>query len=79
MTNQTELDVDCNIESDEIISDDEEINTDHLIEVKSISLKVAENNVAAIRLYEKLGFKKILKMPNYYSDGIAGFKFSATI
>lgn len=32
-------------------------------------LEVRENNVPAIALYEKLGFKKISTRKNYYSDG----------
>lgn len=33
-------------------------------------LEVRENNLPAITLYQKLGFKKISTRKNYYSDGI---------
>ncbi|WP_319371371.1 ribosomal protein S18-alanine N-acetyltransferase [uncultured Ilyobacter sp.] len=35
---------------------------------KNIHLEVRENNTAAIKLYEKIGFKNIFKRKNYYGD-----------
>lgn len=37
--------------------------------VKTLSLEVSEHNKTAIKLYEKLGFKNVLKIENYYKDG----------
>ena len=37
--------------------------------VTSVSLEVRVSNVAAISLYEKFGFKKVLIKKGYYSDG----------
>jgi len=34
-----------------------------------VTLEVRVHNINAIRLYEKHGFKTILKRPNYYSNG----------
>ena len=34
--------------------------------VKKLTLEVNENNLPAIHLYEKLGFKKIAERPKYY-------------
>ncbi|MDD4124629.1 MAG: ribosomal protein S18-alanine N-acetyltransferase [Eubacteriales bacterium] len=34
-------------------------------------LEVAENNIAAIRLYEKIGFKAIGRRPRYYKEADA--------
>ncbi|MDI6690739.1 MAG: ribosomal protein S18-alanine N-acetyltransferase [Candidatus Bathyarchaeota archaeon] len=36
--------------------------------VKSCRLEVREDNVAALRLYQKLGYKKIAKLEYYYGD-----------
>lgn len=36
----------------------------------SILLHVRSNNVAALRIYDKFGFKKIKTTPNYYSNPI---------
>ena len=33
-----------------------------------IILEVSENNIAAVSMYEKLGFKKISKRKNYYNN-----------
>jgi len=35
-------------------------------DVKSCRLEVREDNVAALRLYQKLGYEKIAKLKNYY-------------
>lgn len=37
--------------------------------VTSVTLEVRVSNIAAIRLYEKNGFEKILIKKSYYSDG----------
>lgn len=36
--------------------------------VDNITLEVSENNISAIKLYEKLGFKKVAIRKNYYED-----------
>lgn len=36
--------------------------------VENITLEVREDNIAAIKLYEKLGFKKASIRKNYYKD-----------
>jgi ribosomal-protein-alanine N-acetyltransferase len=35
---------------------------------KEIHLEVRESNLAAIRLYQKMGFKNLFKRKNYYGD-----------
>jgi len=40
--------------------------------VKRIFLEVAEENAAALRLYEKLGFITVAALPNYYGQGRHG-------
>lgn len=41
--------------------------------VVNITLEVRTNNVAAIKLYEKNGFIKVLTKPQYYSNGDDAF------
>jgi ribosomal-protein-alanine N-acetyltransferase len=41
--------------------------------VKMITLEVRTNNEAAISLYRNLGFSKIMKLENYYSDGESAY------
>jgi ribosomal-protein-alanine acetyltransferase len=36
--------------------------------VKTCRLEVRENNIAALRLYQKLGYKKIAKLTHYYGN-----------
>ena len=36
--------------------------------VLRVILEVSENNIAAVSMYEKLGFKKISKRKNYYNN-----------
>lgn len=36
---------------------------------RKIVLEVRQQNLAAIHLYEHLGFKKVRIVPHYYSDG----------
>ena len=36
--------------------------------VKTCRLEVREDNVAALRLYQKLGYRKAGKLKNYYGD-----------
>jgi len=36
--------------------------------VKSCRLEVREDNIAALRLYQKLGYKRVAKLENYYGD-----------
>lgn len=40
-------------------------------DVKRVLLEVSEKNIAAINLYQKLGFKTISKRLNYYKDSDA--------
>ncbi len=37
--------------------------------VESITLEVRVSNIAAIKLYEKMGFKTLITKKGYYSDG----------
>ncbi len=46
--------------------------------VKEIRLEVREGNKAAIGLYEKLGFKRISKLKNYYGKA-HGFYFKKAL
>jgi ribosomal-protein-alanine N-acetyltransferase len=39
-------------------------------EAEKIMLEVKENNIAAIKLYESMGFKQIHVRPNYYEGNI---------
>jgi ribosomal-protein-alanine acetyltransferase len=36
--------------------------------VKSCRLEVREDNIAALKLYQKLGYKRVAKLENYYED-----------
>ena len=36
--------------------------------IKSIRLEVSTNNLSALRLYEKAGYKKVAFLPYYYSN-----------
>ena len=36
--------------------------------VKSCRLEVREDNIAALRLYQKLGYKKVARLKNYYEN-----------
>jgi ribosomal-protein-alanine N-acetyltransferase len=36
--------------------------------VKSCRLEVREDNVAALKLYQKFGYKRVAKLENYYGD-----------
>lgn len=36
--------------------------------VKSCRLEVREDNIAALKLYQKLGYKRVAKLENYYGD-----------
>ena len=36
------------------------------LDVKSLTLEVRQSNAAAVRLYEKMGFKQVGLRPNYY-------------
>ena len=38
------------------------------LDIKEYSLKVLSDNTRAVRLYEKLGFKTVKKIPLYYED-----------
>lgn len=52
----------------------------HLINAKSrereLWLEVHEENVAAQKLYEKLGFKETRRRPRYYKDGATAILYS---
>ena len=45
--------------------------------IKNITLEVKEDNIAAINLYKKYGFKKVSTRENYY-DGINGIVMERT-
>ena len=45
---------------------------------ETVYLNVREDNDAAIRLYENLGFRKIRKMTGYFEDGAAAFRMKLT-
>ena len=47
------------------------------ISIKNITLEVKEDNIAAINLYKKYGFKKVSTRENYY-DGINGIVMERT-
>lgn len=49
------------------------------LRAKKITLKVSENNIAAIKLYTKLGFEKVLKTDKYYPDGSSCLVLSFSI
>jgi len=36
--------------------------------LRAVHLEVREDNIAALRLYQKLGYKKIAKLENYYGN-----------
>ncbi len=36
--------------------------------LRAVHLEVREDNIAALRLYQKLGYKKITKLENYYGN-----------
>jgi len=36
--------------------------------VKACRLEVREDNIAALRLYQKFGYKKVARLKNYYGD-----------
>ena len=44
--------------------------------IESVILEVREDNIAAISLYEKVGFTKVGKRKNYYRDGTAAILMS---
>ena len=47
-------------------------------DIKNITLEVKEDNIVAINLYEKYGFKKISTREKYY-DGINGLLMEKTL
>ena len=47
-------------------------------DIKNITLEVKEDNIIAINLYEKYGFKKIATREKYY-DGINGLLMEKTL
>ena len=47
-------------------------------DIKNITLEVKENNIVAINLYEKYGFKKVSTREKYY-DGINGLLMEKTL
>ena len=46
--------------------------------IKNITLEVKEDNIAAINLYKKYGFKKVSTREKYY-DGINGILMEKTL
>lgn len=53
---------------------------DHIIAAKGqereLWLEVHEENVAAQKLYEKLGFREVRRRPRYYKDGATAILYS---
>ena len=47
-------------------------------DIKNITLEVKENNIVAINLYKKYGFKKVSTREKYY-DGINGLLMEKTL
>jgi len=45
---------------------------------KSLRLEVRDDNVVAIRLYERLGYHRIAQLPSYYEDGADGYRYEKT-
>lgn len=43
---------------------------------KALWLEVHEENVAAQKLYEKLGFKEVRRRPRYYADGATAILYT---
>jgi len=41
--------------------------------INKLTLEVNENNLSAIHLYEKFGFKKIAERKNYYNNTYTAF------
>ena len=46
-----------------------------LYEVITLRLEVRRNNTTAIRLYEKLGYKQIGLLPDYYEDHMEALRY----
>lgn len=46
---------------------------------KSIYLEVEATNIAAVELYSSLGFKTLLKVESYYSNGASALKMQVTL
>ena len=42
-------------------------------DIKNITLEVSEENISAIKLYQKFGFKIVAQRMNYYSNGIDAY------
>jgi ribosomal-protein-alanine N-acetyltransferase len=40
--------------------------------VRAVFLEVDEHNAAALRLYDRAGFREVARRPNYYSNAAAG-------
>ena len=46
---------------------------------RSLRLEVRTDNVSAINLYERLGYRRIGSLPRYYQDGADGFRYEKTL
>jgi ribosomal-protein-alanine N-acetyltransferase len=46
---------------------------------KSMRLEVREDNLRAIRLYEKSGYRQFGRKPDYYADGAAALRFEKPV
>lgn len=51
---------------------------DHYNDLKSCYLEVRSDNKTAVFLYQKLGFKLVHKVSNFYSDGCSALKMILT-
>jgi ribosomal-protein-alanine N-acetyltransferase len=50
----------------------------HQRRCRSLRLEVRTDNLGAISLYERLGYRRIGLLPRYYQDGADGFRYEKT-
>jgi [ribosomal protein S18]-alanine N-acetyltransferase len=43
---------------------------------RELRLEVRQDNAAAMALYESAGYRRIAKLPDYYEDGAAGWRYA---
>lgn len=46
---------------------------------REVRLEVRQDNTAAIALYEGAGYQRVAKLPDYYADGAAGWRYARPI
>ncbi|RLG67480.1 ribosomal-protein-alanine N-acetyltransferase [archaeon] len=47
--------------------------------IKEAFLEVRVNNIPAIKLYEKFGYRVVRRIPGYYADGMDGYLMSLSL